>query len=123
MDKLHINEIITTHGINCTVEEFEDYYDNVDASTLELPEFVYEAKGFDQPFEGKPLVNKTGNPDAVWVLIPEFRILQLHKPCCPGFEPILPDDVEGVAQEQFNQIVEGKISEYKLQQTIEHFKA
>ena len=123
MDRQHINEIITTHGLNCTVEEFTMYYDTVDITELTLPAFNYEAKTFDQPFEGKPLVNKTGNPDAVYVFIPEFRILQLHKPCCPGFEPIMPDDAEGVAQEQFNQIVEGKIAEYKLQQTIEHFKA
>ena len=123
MDRQNINESITTYGLNCTIEEFQTYYDAVDTSALVLPAFVYEAKGFSEPFEGKPLVNKTGNPYAVWVFIPEFRILQLHKPCCPGFEPIMPDDAEGVAQEQFTQIVEGKIAEYKLQQTIEHFKA
>ena len=121
-----LSEIIKTENLSCTEQEFNDYMNSINLSSIkELfdRESIIEKRTFDQLYNDVQIENPT-NWKYYYILSLEGRtFLQNIVPFISWLNPLNDDNIDEVSTNHKNQIIEENLNFKKFQLTIEHFKS
>lgn len=116
---METDKIIQENELNCSVEDFETYYDNVE---VEIPIITSNKYTFDEKYNNVTIQNPANGKYYYTLSIDDKVYLQNHQPYVSGFVALKDDNVDEVIANHKAQITEEFINSNKLTQTILHFK-
>ena len=116
--------IIKDLDLNCTAQEFVDYYNSLDLSDLkeQLDEEVnVQICTFDQPYNGVKIDNPANGKYYYYFTIKWRTYLQYHIPYVGWLQPLTDENINNVIEDHKNRVIEEYIEAEKINRTIEHF--
>jgi len=117
---METDKIIQDNELNCSVEEFESYYNGL---TIVEPSVTLTKHSFNEKYNNITIENPTNDGTCYYTLEMESRVyLQAHAPYVGGLVGITDINYTAISNGHKTQVIEEYINSEKLNQTITNFK-